>query len=486
MFQITPKFPTNPSRTGKSCTNVFGLIALMLVCAAVPANAQSTFNSGSTGADGAFAPTANQTLQIPESGTFNFTTINIPSGVTIKFTPNPKNTPVTMLASGNITIAGIIILDGAPANTNNTGGVGGPGGFRGGTGGSANASYAGTTGDGRGGGEAGNSDNGANSGGGGGGGHASAGSNASGSAPNRIGTGGPRYGSNTLLPLVGGSGGGGGGADVHASYGSNNGGSAGGGGGAILLASSNTITFSGSISAKGGNGPGIYHGSSGGGGAGGAIRLVANAISGTGSLDVRGGAGGYPNYGGSSGGSGGYGYIRVEAYDNSAFSPIPNSVAVSITQPNPVAPPNNPRLSIATVAGVATPALPSGSLHAAPDILLPSSGSSTVDVVIEASNISVGTIVQVTLTPASGARTTVQASPLTGTLAASSATTTLTLPSGMSVISATATIDMTTASAKPMFFNGERINHIEVAASYGGTSQVTYVTSSGKRLTFSK
>src|ERR1044072_9416201 len=80
------------------------LLLLMLVFAASPAKAQ--FSSGSTGADGAFNPVTSNTLQIPASGVFNFTTVNIPQGVEIRFTKNAKNTPVTILATGNVVIGG--------------------------------------------------------------------------------------------------------------------------------------------------------------------------------------------------------------------------------------------------------------------------------------------------------------------------------------------------------------------------------------------
>ena len=52
--------------------------ALFLLAAAVNVRAQNTFSSGSTGADGPFAPTTSQTILVPESGVFNFTTVNIP------------------------------------------------------------------------------------------------------------------------------------------------------------------------------------------------------------------------------------------------------------------------------------------------------------------------------------------------------------------------------------------------------------------------
>ena len=87
-------------------------LAIILNCNGVMVLAQNTFNSGSTGADGAFAPTANQEVQIPESGVFNFTTVNIPGGVKITFKRNSKNTPVTILASGNVSILGTIDVSG--------------------------------------------------------------------------------------------------------------------------------------------------------------------------------------------------------------------------------------------------------------------------------------------------------------------------------------------------------------------------------------
>lgn len=42
------------------------------------------FDSGSTGADGDFAPASDITLGLPDSGIFNFTTVNIPEGVTVR------------------------------------------------------------------------------------------------------------------------------------------------------------------------------------------------------------------------------------------------------------------------------------------------------------------------------------------------------------------------------------------------------------------
>ena len=47
---------------------------------------------------------------MPDSGVFNFTTVNIPAGVTITFNRNATNKPLTILAIGDVVIAGTIIL----------------------------------------------------------------------------------------------------------------------------------------------------------------------------------------------------------------------------------------------------------------------------------------------------------------------------------------------------------------------------------------
>src|SRR5438128_1702805 len=112
----------------------------------------NTFSSSSTGADGAFAPTTSQTIQVPESGVFNYTTLNIPTGVTITYTRNSKNSPVMILATGDVTIAGTISVVGGSGLSNGGGGRGGPGGFDGGAAGFGFDTFVGATGDGPGGG----------------------------------------------------------------------------------------------------------------------------------------------------------------------------------------------------------------------------------------------------------------------------------------------------------------------------------------------
>src|ERR1041384_4968022 len=63
--------------------------ALSLFCAAVTLQAQNNFTSGSTGADGAFSPTVSASVAVPESGVFNYTTVNIPTGGTITYPRSP-------------------------------------------------------------------------------------------------------------------------------------------------------------------------------------------------------------------------------------------------------------------------------------------------------------------------------------------------------------------------------------------------------------
>ena len=88
------------------------------------------------------------------NGVWNYSTINVPAGVKLTFLPNAANTPVTWLASGDVTIDGELNLDGT-GSSQNMGGPGGPGGFAGGNGGirfDQSSSYPGTPGHGPGGG----------------------------------------------------------------------------------------------------------------------------------------------------------------------------------------------------------------------------------------------------------------------------------------------------------------------------------------------
>jgi hypothetical protein len=431
--------------------------------------AAQSFNSGSTGADGPFNPASNTTLALPPTGVFNFTQINIPSGVVVTFTRNAANTPVVLLATGNVTINGTLDVSGSAGGSFGRPGAGGPGGFDGGAGADGLTTGVGGTGLGPGGGGAG----GPGQSGGGGGGYLTAGTAGGGTTG---GAGGPAYGTVTLRPILGGSGGGGGGGSVTSFFG----GGGGGGGGAIIVASSTSIALGTSsatvaIRANGGVGAvGSAAFTSGGGGSGGAIRVIAPTISGIGQLQAQAQVG--------SGGANGR--IRLEAttlsYTGTA-TPI-----VSQGFPQPVFPgTGQPTLTIAGIGGIAAPATPSGNFLATPDVVLPTGTTNPVAVALTASNIPLGTVIQVTATPQSGSKTTATSSGLTGTLASSSAAASINLSlTQTNVLTATATFPLVASlGTGPIYAEGEEITHVRVAAMFGGTSKITYLTRSGREIT---
>jgi len=458
---------------------VLGVGGALLVAAGDAAQAQ-TFNSGSTGADGAFTPASNVTLTVPPSGIFHFTTVTIPAGVTVTFARNAANTPVILLASGDVTIAGTLDLIGAPGGAGAfatllapNGGLGGPGGFAGGAGASGIVSTTAGTGVGPGGGIGGTA---ANAGGGGGGFQTAGAAGAGGTA----GGGGTTYGTAALLPIVGGSGGGGGGAAF-----GNTGWGGGGGGGALVIASSGTLTFSGTILARGGAGGSFGFNTFGpgasGGGSGGAVRLVATTLAGSGgTIDVRGGAGG-PGTGFSAGGAGGVGRVRLEAFTTTVSVNF-QGVTPSQGLPNSAVLPNAPILRIASIAGVPAPAAPTGSL-ASPDVTLPAGTPNPVSVVLEGANIPPGTTVTVRVQGQVGSVSSTTVT-LTGTAAATTAPASLVIPTDQpSVLTASASfILLAGVGGGPVFVQGEAVERVRVTAGWGAASQVAYITKSGREI----
>lgn len=485
------------------------LLMVVGLCAGL-ALAQNTFNSGSTGANGAFSPTSlptgctrsgsSITCDLPPNGIFNFTTFDLPSGNTLRFNRNARNTPAIILASGNCALGGYIDLIGEGGSTTLNGfglrprgGRGAVGGYDGGSGGVlANLYRNGVNGDGPGGG-GGGKENGAARGGGGGGANFLAGAAGASSVAALIGAGGRPYGSFSL-PVIGGSGGGGAPAVLTDSSGAGGG----GGGGAILIACSGSMTLNNfEIDAYGGRGD--YYSSLGaasGGGGGGGIRLMATTIMGVPGgnvsvyLDVRGGSS-YSLNNGNSGGDGGAGFVRVEAFNFNSFTPRlendPNNVSGIYFQGTP--PPSlnlgaSPTLRITTVAGVNVPTDPKGTFNNAPDIPFTAAPANPVTLGIAAANIPLGTRATVILTPETGEITTVQSTPLAGTVAASTATASVTLPQGRSLLNAIVTIEANaqTAGLAPEFIQGERVKQIKIAAQLGGASEIVYVTESGKEI----
>jgi hypothetical protein len=396
-------------------------IASAVLIASITTEAQS-FSSTSDGSDGALTVAANSGTIIFDSkdsarwgkvldpdgdGVYNFTTITINGGSTLRLQGDKVNKPVYWLASGDVSIAGVIDLSGAngPGPTTDLSvrrqvAIPGPGGYAGGAGGIVNTSIGPTSGEGPGGG--------------------------SGGAPCLSGSlicgkGGIFTGNRYLIPLIGGSGG-------EGALWSGNYWGGGAGGGAILIASSTSITVSGTIATFGGNSVGNVEG----GGSGGAIRLVAPTLAGTGQLDVRGGSGN----GNASASFGSPGWVRLEGFVGSNSFNF-NAGGMFVTRGSPVDPSSlRPASSIRVTAidGISVAANPSGSF-VLPDVTI--SKTTPVSVDIQASGIPPGTVVTLQVYPQSPVDPstvnlpTAQAT-LAGTVQSSTATATFTFPYGFS------------------------------------------------------
>jgi hypothetical protein len=332
---------------------------------------------------GALRVTGNTTLNVPPDGVFHYTTINIDDAV-VTLHRNTLNTPVYLLAQGEVRISGWLVLSGRSALQSGLPyGLGGPGGFDGGMAGTGGATPTpGGNGKGRGGGSLGV------------GGTLAAGNmatNGSGSYGSRYlhpsfpnVRSGAMYGSPLLIPLVGGSGGGA--VDGRAD------GGGGGGGGAILIASNSKISFgpNGRIYADGGEGVHAFTG-----GSGGAIRLVAPLVVGPGRLNVDGGT------------NGGAGRIRIDSIhrvnpengnERPQFAFSPNADVATMGSNMIVLTPVLPRLDILQAAGQA---IAEGSTNSVL-VTLPPGTSPKQTVVVQARNFGRTVPVRVVLTPDTG------------------------------------------------------------------------------------
>lgn len=495
----------------------------LLVMSTLPGFA-AAFSSGSTGADGAFNPTINTEVVLPESGVLNYSSINIPAGVKVTFKSNTTNTPVVLLVGGDATIAGTIDVSGnksadsGTAGNGNQGddglpGKGGPGGFDGGRGGKPNGLACSTLqesektrggpGIGPGAGSGGRAFKYSTyciSGGAGGGGYNGAGQgsyvyrNPSFVTDNggTFGAGGDGYGSNLVLPLIGGSGAGGGSGGIAFA-----GSGGGGGGGALLIAATGTVHITGSILAKGGDAGSVAgqgQGGPGGGGAGGGVRIVATTISGNGTINAAGGGRGYLNVSGtmtnsdtiysaannSAAGNGANGRIRLEA-ETLTYS-ASTTPAYTKDAPGSVFVAGLPTLTIASVAGVTAPVNPTGNA----DISLPADTQNPVTVTFQTTNVPLGNTVLLTVTPAYGEKIIAQSPALTGSTASGSASVQVSLPSGPSVLQATTTYTIVASlgDALSTYANNERVEKIQLMAGLGGSSSmVKLITVSGKEFT---
>ena len=327
------------------------------------------FDSGSDGSLGALNVTSNQTIALPPDGVLRYTTVNVAAGATLTFAPNALNTPVYLLATGDVIIDGIIDVSGGNG-TSVIGGRGGPGGFDGGPPGVAGA----LPGDGKG--------PGAGKAGTGGFGAASAGGAAFLDVPiDPSANDGVPYGSPLLVPIIGGSGGGG----------ESNGVGGGGGGGAIVIASNTRIAISFNALVKARGGLADFNEGSGGG-----VRFVAPLVQGDGQIDVGGGN------------RGANGRVRVDSIDKTQIQlrMTPNRAnTLSIGAFMTVFPPGNPRLDIISAAGTQ---IPEGT-NMPVLVNLPFGSDTNRTVIVQARNFNAVLPIEVVLTPDSGPGTVVQA-----------------------------------------------------------------------------
>lgn len=327
---------------------------------------------GSTGADGVLDVTQNTELPARNDGVYNYTTINVAAGVTLTFPRNASNTPIYLLATGDITLNGTIDVSGK-AGTVLVGGLGGPGGYDGGNPGAVG--MPGGNGLGPGGGHLGAGGVASEPRGAGGGSYRDQG-NAVSSSTNL----GSVYGGPLLIPPVGGSGG----AGTIAGHGGG-----GGGGGGILVCSDATIYFNsgGTIRAVGGPTISFTHNH----GSGGAVRLVCRKLVGDGEINVLGGGNGAGN-----------GWIRIDTHDRTQFNASGSSTVPhhAVTYGSFVVArlANEPALRVLKVAGQNPPA------NGDP-VLLPNNSASTQTIRVEAANFGQSIQVEIALKPVNGVST---------------------------------------------------------------------------------
>jgi hypothetical protein len=376
----------------------------------LPLTCLGQLNTGSNGSDGALDYsglnyTTNIVIDMHDhpNGIYQYTYVNIPAAINFTFIPNANNTPLVWLVQSNVTIGGIVDVSGrGPSGA--AGGIGGPGGYRGGTGGASPTSGQGPGG--------GLSQNGV----GGNASYGSGGSITSGVQP------GSTYGNVFLIPLVGGSGGGG------SSFVGPVGGY--GGGGAILIAASGYVQLDGTLSSSSGIAYFLDEPTSfiiGGAGSGGAIRIVASKIIGSGEIHT------IPdNFA-----EGGPGRVRFDTYEND-FGGSVSGVFTSGSQ-FIIIPTSGqlPQLTVTSVGGVSVSASPTGVLST-PDTVLSAQQNNPIPIVVSCANLSLNSLITVSITPANGASVSATGYNTTGTQTSSTVTISIVIPRGGGLIYATA------------------------------------------------
>ena len=378
-----------------------------LVLAVCP-GVRAQVNSGSNGSDGAFNPPTNTVINMADhtNGIYQYTSVNIPSGVTVTFIPNANNSPVVWLIQSSCVINGLVSVAGSDGGDVGTVGLAGPGGFRGGAGNAENL----PPGDGYG------------PGGGKGavlaGGNASFGTKGEATTNYAQGYSGDTYGTSFLLPLMGGSGGGGGGSR-----------GGGGGGGAIMIVANSSIRIDGTIYAKGGRGINS------GGGSGGGVRLVSPQVSGGGQINTLGGITCYSSCQFIN--NAGLGRIRFDSFDIQYSGALQGAFTQGFQPIIIPAAGQGIQLSVMSVGGVAVSANPSGVLLT-PDAIVSGQQQNPISIVVHCTNLPLNTPITVTVRPANSASVSALGYNTTGTLTSSTVTVSLNMPRGGGIIYATA------------------------------------------------
>src|ERR1035441_10065764 len=91
-------------RTGG--VNLSSLIfCVTVLVVGLPAGVRAQVNTGSNGSDGAFNPTATNTvvnMADHPTGIYQYTSVSVPTNATVTFIPNANNTPVVWLVQSNV------------------------------------------------------------------------------------------------------------------------------------------------------------------------------------------------------------------------------------------------------------------------------------------------------------------------------------------------------------------------------------------------
>jgi hypothetical protein len=159
---------------------------------------------------------------------------------------------------------------------------------------------------------------------------------------------------------------------------------------------------------------------------------------------------------------------RTAATTPLATSDLPGSVFLA----------NMPTLTITSVNGLPAPANPTG----AADITLPASTTNPVPVTFATTNVPVGNTVKLTVTPQNGTPTSVVSPAITGTTENGQASVNVSLSVGPSVLQAQTTYTIVAALGDQLryYAGNERVEKIELAATFGGPSTVRLISVSGK------